>query len=498
MFPALHRVARQVSAHGWPSFQIRQYAAASGSSTVDQMIQYALSQRKDNPDMAIDVLRSGLSHPTGGPVDTARLQLALATIEAERNNWADATSHSSSSLRLVAPLAAAPGVSSAAAAAGVALQAGSLGVRSLLVQGGCGADREAHALSYECEQALRAAVAAAPAADNAAVRGFHTRSLGLLVVAAGGDAAMAAAISSSGSGGGGGGGAGGSPDAASTAAAAVEQLRTALDDDLTAAVAKDPATAEAVHALGLWRALRGGGIEAAAAGDRGGGDAQAAFAAAARCTAKLDEHGKGQGEERQLALEVEADALVGQAQLQMRAKEWGPAEELLGSALKAAEAAHGERSPLLALLLALLGHTYSRSARVTFAEGLYREAAKLLHLDPARQQGLAPPRLPATCGVHPSVGAMLAWRYAQLLWALPNRGGEAALWEKCALHYWAASWGVQQQQGQGQQERPQGPGVAAARDIEVVLGGKGHLKGEGPEGSGLLCSTRYRRAWPCA
>lgn len=79
-----------------------------------------------------------------------------------------------------------------------------------------------------------------------------------------------------------------------------------------------------------------------------------------------------------------------------------------------------------------------------------------------------------------------------------SAGGEAALWEKCALHYWAASWGVQQQQGQGQQERPQGPGVAAARDIEVVLGGKGHLKGEGPEGSGLLCSTRYRRAWPCA
>ncbi len=42
---------------------------------------------QDNPDMAIDVLRSGLSHPAGGPVDTARLQLALATIEAERNNW---------------------------------------------------------------------------------------------------------------------------------------------------------------------------------------------------------------------------------------------------------------------------------------------------------------------------------------------------------------------------------------------------------------------------
>lgn len=43
-----------------------------------------------------------------------------------------------------------------------------------------------------------------------------------------------------------------------------------------------------------------------------------------------------------VCLQVEADALVGQAQLQMRAKEWGPAEELLGSALKAAEG--GSRS----------------------------------------------------------------------------------------------------------------------------------------------------------
>ncbi len=148
-------------------------------------------------------------------------------------------------------------------------------------------------------------MAAAPAADNAAVRGLHTRSLGMLVVAAGGDAAMAAT-----SGGGGGGGAGSSPEAASTAAAAAEQLHTALGGDLTAAVAKDPAAAEAVHGLGLLWALRGGGSGAEAAeAAGGGGDAQAAFAAAAGCTAKLDEYGKAQGEERQLALEVGAGTI---------------------------------------------------------------------------------------------------------------------------------------------------------------------------------------------
>lgn len=58
-------------------------------------------------------------------------------------------------------------------------------------------------------------------------------------------------------------------------------------------------------------------------------------------------------------------------------------------------------------------------------------------------------------------------------------GGEAARWEGCARQFWAASADL------------------ARRDIEAVLGGEGHLKGEGPQGSGVLISTRFRRAWPC-
>ncbi len=96
--------------------------------------------------------------------------------------------------------------------------------------------------------------------------------------------------------------------------------------------------------------------------------------------------------------------------------------------LASPSAAHGERSAALAPLLALLGYAYCRSARVTFGEGLFREATKLLRLDPARlpahgdggSSGAA--AAAAAMGVHASVAAVLAWRFAQLLWVLPNRG----------------------------------------------------------------------------
>ncbi|PNH04649.1 hypothetical protein TSOC_009171 [Tetrabaena socialis] len=335
------RLGRHTAARATRSFS----TASSSPSAVDQMIEYALGQQKSNPDMAVDILRSGLSYPNQLPADTARLHLALARTEAGRDNW---------------------------------------------------------------------------------------------VVAA------AAAV------------------------AAAGRLAAALGPDPGGALRSQPELADAVAALGLWRACSGqqGAAEAALAA---AGEAEAAAAAA---------EGAASGEalvRKQHHHEVEAEALAGRAQLQMWGREWGPAEELLGSALKAAEAAHGERSPALASLLLLLGYTYSRSARVTFAEGLFREAAKLLRLDPARQQQ----QQQQQCGgAHASVGAVLAWRYAQLLWVLPNRGNEAAVWERCARHLWG------------------GCGPLGSQGLEAVLGGQAHLKGEGPEGAGLLLSTRLRRALP--
>eukprot|EP00198_Chlamydomonas_reinhardtii_P002417 XP_001691753.1 predicted protein [Chlamydomonas reinhardtii] len=430
------------------------------------MIEYAFSQRKVNPNMAVDVLLSGLSYasPQSDPGAAARLHLALAHIEAERNAWAKVSSHAASGLGLLtasstsASASAAASAASQPAAADLIMGAAGTGARALLIQG---LDAEALALTEQAERALRAASSASASTSSpapSAASSAHTRSLGLLALtahAAGGPAAASAAASS---------------------------LHAALGPHagLSAALKQQPVLADAVQTLGLLAAARGTDAEAEAAFA-----AAAEGAAAARSGAAAAAGGSGLEAEaaQQHSYEVEADALAGRAQLQMRAKEWGQAEELLGAALKAAEASSGDRSPALAPLLTLLGYTYSRSARVTFAEGLFREAAKLLRLDPGRQQ--PPPDGPAAraaaagAGVHASAAAVLAWRYAQLLWVLPNRAGEAAKWEAFARQYWAGS------------------GRLGAADIAGVLGGEGHLKGEGEGGSGVLLSTRFRRAWQC-
>ena len=55
-----------------------------------------------------------------------------------------------------------------------------------------------------------------------------------------------------------------------------------------------------------------------------------------------------------------------------------------------------------------------------------RNAAKLLQMDPLKHtQVLSTPQ-----GSHPSIGALLAWRYCQLLSALPKRESEAAAWHQ--------------------------------------------------------------------
>lgn len=78
----------------------------------------------------------------------------------------------------------------------------------------------------------------------------------------------------------------------------------------------------------------------------------------------------------------------------------------------------GEGCPRVALVLLLTAQLYSRTGRVTLAEGLYREAAKMLQLRPGGEEDAAA----ALALVHPSVGALLAWRHCQLLTALPRRG----------------------------------------------------------------------------
>jgi hypothetical protein len=102
-----------------------------------------------------------------------------------------------------------------------------------------------------------------------------------------------------------------------------------------------------------------------------------------------------------------------------------------------------------------------------------RRAIKTLGLDPARAE--APP-----AGVHASVAAQLAWRYAQLLTALPQRGTEAEAWEACAARLYHKAGGFQ-----------------GHRDIAQAFGDIHALQGQGAEGPGGVADLTVRRLLPC-
>ena len=103
-----------------------------------------------------------------------------------------------------------------------------------------------------------------------------------------------------------------------------------------------------------------------------------------------------------------------------------------------------------------------------------------------------PPPAPVCCAdavdlheIHPSLGALLAWRYCQLLTALPRRGTEAAGWERLARAFHEAPLGGLV-----------GGGVGSTP--EVLYGALTALKGEGPPGRGVVLDMACRRALPCA
>lgn len=82
--------------------------------------------------------------------------------------------------------------------------------------------------------------------------------------------------------------------------------------------------------------------------------------------------------------------------------------------------------------------------------------------------------------VHPSIGSLLAWRYAQLLSALPNRGTEAAAWRALGAALY--------------EEAPIGRKSAP----EAVFGGMEVLRGAGEAGQGVVVDLMCRRALPRA
>ncbi|KAL0053846.1 hypothetical protein WJX82_011690 [Trebouxia sp. C0006] len=165
--------------------------------------------------------------------------------------------------------------------------------------------------------------------------------------------------------------------------------------------------------------------------------------------------------------QVAADVMLGAAQTAAAQHSWDKAEELLSKALNLAEQLHGgdSQTPQVGVVLGLLGHVYARSKRITLAEGLHRQAVKLLRVDPSASPSEALP-------VHSSLAAAGAWRYSQLLTALPRRDTEASAWKQFAAAH-------------------------SPIELESVLGPLDILKGGKDIGSGIVVDLLMLRALPC-
>jgi len=173
--------------------------------------------------------------------------------------------------------------------------------------------------------------------------------------------------------------------------------------------------------------------------------------------------------------DLAADSLLGSAQLAANALRHEEAEDALIEALACAEAVGSDQHPRVALVLLVLGRLYASTARVSYAEGLYRESAKRLGVDKDGPKGDKPVDMP----VHSSVAALLCWRFAQLLTVLPKRATEAGTWEERARSHFKFAGGLN------------------VAPIEAVLGDLGALKeGGGHAGLGVVLNLTLRRALP--
>ena len=94
----------------------------------------------------------------------------------------------------------------------------------------------------------------------------------------------------------------------------------------------------------------------------------------------------------------------------------------------------------------------------------------MLQLDPAKGYAAAHPK------VHPSVAAALAWRYAQLLAALPKRNTETEAWEGLAREI---------QSGENEEQ--------SEHCLEEIYGELHSLQGKGMPGKGDICDVSTRR-----
>ena len=127
-----------------------------------------------------------------------------------------------------------------------------------------------------------------------------------------------------------------------------------------------------------------------------------------------------------LLREVALSAKFAAAQVLVKGAEYEEAERRLEALLQEHEEAFGGdgKGPKAGLIIMKLGEVYAGTNRLTLAEGLYRNAAKLLGGDSATGLSLFDdPSGQVRC--HETCVALLESKYADLLKVVPKRAAEA-------------------------------------------------------------------------
>ena len=133
-------------------------------------------------------------------------------------------------------------------------------------------------------------------------------------------------------------------------------------------------------------------------------------------------------------------------------------------------------------LLLVLGQICAGSGQVMVAEGLFRRGGQLLGI---LTSGKAPPAR-FRDSVHPSVASALAWRHAQLLTALPQRGKEAAELAEAAARI----------EDSGRPSSSSSSLDSCRSSLEDSLGTLDALTGKGRKGRGVVVDAAARRVLP--
>ena len=158
-----------------------------------------------------------------------------------------------------------------------------------------------------------------------------------------------------------------------------------------------------------------------------------------------------------------------------------------GDALSCFDAEEGDlclRRPEAAAgpLLLVLGSICAGSGQVMVAEGLFRRGGQVLGISSSSTSSSSGSKAPFRHSVHPSVASALAWRHAQLLTALPQRGREAAELAEAAARI---------------EETARATTSDSSRSsLEDSLGTLDALTGRGRKGRGVVVDAAARRVLP--